>query len=344
MRAAIVNERGSFDIGTVPDPSPGPDELLLRVTGCGICGSDLKMLEHPSPGLVMGHEFAGEVVALGSGISGNATDRWREGDRVTALPIIGCGRCLACLDGAPSHCVNGADLIGGGGSSGAYAEFIRVSARESFLLPEAVDASISPLVEPLAVALHTVSTADLVPGDKVVVVGAGPIGLAVTIWLRHMGVDEIVVADPLQARRQKALSLGATSVVDPGIEGLGQAVVRVLGRPADVIFECVGRPGLLDGCIAAARIGGQIILAGGASAPDTFLPVMGMLKELSLRFCVYYRRSEWAYTIKMLAQDRIDPSPLVSDRVGLDHFAATFADVQTRPADHLKVILDPSAV
>jgi (R,R)-butanediol dehydrogenase/meso-butanediol dehydrogenase/diacetyl reductase len=338
MRAAIVNERGSFDIGTVPDPSPGPDELVLRVTGCGICGSDLKMLEHPTPGLVMGHEFAGEVVARGSRLEG-----WHEGDRVTALPIIGCGHCLACVDGAPSHCVNGADLVGVGGSSGAYAEFVRVAARESFLLPDAIDASVAPLVEPLAVALHTVSTADLVAGDKVVVVGAGPIGLAVTIWLRHMGADEIVVADPLESRRQKALSLGATSVVDPSAEALGEAVVRELGRPADVVFECVGRPGLLDSCIAAARIGGQIILAGGASAPDTFLPVMGMLKELSLRFCVYYRRSEWAHTIKMLAQGRIDPRPLVSDRVGLDRFAATFADVQRRPADHLKVILDPSA-
>jgi len=342
MRAAIVNQGGSFDIGIVPDPSPGPDELVLRVTGCGICGSDLKMLEHPNPGLVMGHEFAGEIVALGAG-AGDTGKHWREGDRVTALPIIGCGRCRACLDGAPSHCENGADLIGVGGSSGAYAEFIRVSARESFLIPDSIDASIAPLVEPLAVALHAISTADLVPGDKVVVVGAGPIGLAVTIWLRHLGVDEIVVADPLDSRRQKALSLGATSVVDPSAEGLAGAVVRELGRPADVIFECVGRPGLLDGCIAAARIGGQIILAGGASAPDTFLPVMGMLKELSLRFCVYYRRSEWAYTIKMLAQGRIDPRPLVSDRVGLDRFAATFADVQRRPADHLKVILDPSA-
>jgi (R,R)-butanediol dehydrogenase/meso-butanediol dehydrogenase/diacetyl reductase len=338
MRAAIVNERGSFDIGTVPDPSPGPDELVLRVTGCGICGSDLKMLEHPNPGLVMGHEFAGEVVARGSGV-----ERWREGDRVTALPIIGCGHCLACLEGAPSHCVNGPDLIGVGGSSGAYAEFIRVAARESFLLPDAIDVSLAPLVEPLAVALHTIRAADLVPGDKVVVVGAGPIGLAVTIWLRHMGADEIVVADPLESRRQKALSLGATSVVDPSAEALGEATVRELGRPADVVFECVGRPGLLDSCIAATRIGGQIILAGGASAPDTFLPVMGMLKELSLRFCVYYRRSEWAHTIRMLAQGRIDPSPLVSDRVGLDRFAATFADVQRRPADHLKVILDPSA-
>jgi (R,R)-butanediol dehydrogenase/meso-butanediol dehydrogenase/diacetyl reductase len=337
MRAAIVNAAGSFDIETVPDPTPGPDELVLRVTGCGICGSDLKMLEHPNPGIVMGHEFAGEVVALGGNV-----ERWRAGDRVTALPIIGCGHCLACLDGAPSHCVNGADLIGVGGSSGAYAEFVRVSAAETFALPDSVDSAIAPLVEPLAVALHTVATADLVPGDRVVVVGAGPIGLAVTLWLRQMGAAEIVVADPIEARREKALALGATSVVDPGAGGLGPAVSRELGQLADVVFECVGKPGLLDGCIAATRIGGQIILAGGAFKPDTFLPVMGMVKEVSLRFCVYYRRSEWAHTIKMLAQGRIDPSPLISEQVGLDRFAETFADVQRRPGDHLKVILDPT--
>jgi (R,R)-butanediol dehydrogenase/meso-butanediol dehydrogenase/diacetyl reductase len=338
MRAAIVNASGSFDIETVPEPTPGPGELVLRVTGCGICGSDLKMLEHPNPGIVMGHEFAGEVVALGANV-----DRWRTGERVTALPIIGCGHCLACLDGAPSHCSNGADLIGVGGSSGAYAEFVRVSAAETFALPDSIDTAMAPLVEPLAVALHTINTADLVPGDKIVVVGAGPIGLAVTLWLRQMGADEIVVADPVESRRQKALSMGATSVVDPSAEGLAPAVLRELGQLADVVFECVGRPGLLDGCIGATRIGGQIILAGGASAPDTFLPIMGMLKEVSLRFCVYYRRHEWAHTIKMLAQGRIDPSPLISERVGLDRFAATFADVQRRPGDHLKVILDPTA-
>lgn len=338
MRAAIVNASGSFDIGTVADPTPGPGELVLRVTGCGICGSDLKMLEHPNPGIVMGHEFAGEVVAIGAKV-----DRWRDGDRVTALPIIGCGHCLACLEGAPSHCINGADLIGVGGSSGAYAEFIRVSARETFAMPDSIDTAIAPLVEPLAVALHTVATADLVPGDKIVVVGAGPIGLAVTLWLRHMGADEILVADPLESRRQKALTLGATSVIDPSVEGLAPAVARELGQPADVVFDCVGKPGLLDGCIAASRVGGQIILAGGSFAPDTFLPVMGMVKEVSLRFCVYYRRSEWAHTIRMLAQGRIDPSPLISERVGLDRFASTFADLQRRPGDHLKVILDPTA-
>jgi (R,R)-butanediol dehydrogenase/meso-butanediol dehydrogenase/diacetyl reductase len=338
MRSAVVNDRGSFDIETVPDPTPGPTELVLRVTGCGICGSDLKLLEHPRAGAIMGHEFAGEVVARGSAVA----DHWSDGDRVTALPIIGCGACVACFDGAPAHCTRGADLIGVTGSPGAFAEYVRVSAAETFAIPSQLESALAPMVEPLAVGLHSVAAAEVQPGDSVAVVGAGPIGLAVTLWLRDRGVGEIVVSDPVGARRQKALDVGATAVIDPAEHGLAAGVENTLAKPAAVVFECVGRPGVLAACIDAAAVGGRVIVAGGASAPDTFVPALALIKELSLRFAVYYRRSEWAHTIRRLAQGELDPRPLLTNRVALADIALALADLRSRPAEHTKVIVDPT--
>jgi threonine dehydrogenase-like Zn-dependent dehydrogenase len=342
MRSAVVNDRGSFDIETVPDPTPGPTELVLRVTGCGICGSDLKLLEHPRAGAIMGHEFAGEVVARGTAIASATADQWADGARVTALPIIGCGACLACLDGAPAHCTAGADLIGVTGSPGAFAEYVRVSAAETFAIPSQLDSALAPMVEPLAVGLHSVAAAEVKPGDTVAVVGAGPIGLAVTLWLRDRGVGEIVVSDPVAERRQKAQDVGATATFDPGQQGLAAGVEGALGKPADVVFECVGRPGVLATCIDAAAVGGRVIVAGGASAPDTFVPALALIKELSLRFAVYYRRSEWAHTIRRLAQGELDPRPLLTNRVALADISTALADLRAKPAEHTKVIVDPT--
>ena len=338
MRGAVVNEQGSFDIETMPDPAPGPGELLLRVAGCGVCGSDLKLLEHPRVGAVMGHEFAGEVVARGAGVDAS----WSDGTLVAALPIISCGVCLACLDGAPAHCSVGPDLLGVTGSAGAFAELVRVSAAEAFALPSQVDAEIAPLVEPLSVGLHSVVAGDVQPGDRVAIAGAGPVGLAVLLWLRDRGVAEIVVSDPVASRRQLALQLGATAVVDPTQVSLAAGATDALGRPAHVVFECVGRPGVLATCIDAAGIGGRVVVAGGASAPDTFIPALALMKELSLRFAVYYRRSEWAHTVRRLAQGAIDPRPLLTRRAGLADIASAVADLRAHPEQQTKVVIDPT--
>src|SRR5207249_4782451 len=154
MRAAVLNEDHQLEVADVADPSPGPGELVLKVAACGICGSDLKLRPSMSAGLVMGHEFSGEIVAAGA----DTDARWREGQHVTALPILGCGRCLACIAGEPAHCEQ-ADYVGVGGSPGAFAEYVRVHQRETVELPESIRPSLGALVEPLAVGLHAVERA-----------------------------------------------------------------------------------------------------------------------------------------------------------------------------------------
>ena len=164
MRAAVLNDIHQLEVAEVADPSPGPGELVLQVTACGICGSDLKLRPSMPAGLVMGHEFCGEIVATGA----DTDPTWRVGRHVTALPLIGCGHCLACLAGEPAHCVQ-ADMVGVGGSPGAFAEYVRVDQRETIGLPDGLDPALGALVEPLAVGLHAVERAHIRSGDN----GAG---------------------------------------------------------------------------------------------------------------------------------------------------------------------------
>jgi len=233
MRAAVLNDSHHLEVTQIADPSPGPGELVLEVTACGICGSDLKLRPSMPAGIVMGHEFCGEIVATGADV--DAT--WRVGRHVTALPLIGCGRCLACLAGEPAHCTSG-DMVGVGGSPGGFAEYVRVHQRETIGLPEQLDPALGALVEPLAVGLHAVERAHIRSGDKVLVVGAGPVGLSVLAWAARSGASEVVVSDSSAVRREAATQFGATHTVDPDSEPLEPRY--------DVVIECVGLPGMTE--------------------------------------------------------------------------------------------------
>ncbi len=327
MRAAVVNAEHSFDIVDVADPSPGPGELVLRVQACGICGSDLKAVDNMPVGLVMGHEFCGEVVAVGADV-----DNWREGARVSALPLIGCGVCPACVTGDVAHCQR-VDMVGVGGSPGAYAEFVRVAARETFVLPEPITFDAGALVEPLAVGLHAVARAAIEPGDDVLIVGGGPVGLAVALWARHHGAREVVVSDPVAHRRATALRVGATAVIDPS--------TTTFDRAYPVVFECVGTPGMIATCVNATAVHGKLIVAGVCTKPDTFVPVLALIKELTLLFVVYYRRQDFAITIDLLGQGRLPIDSFITGTVGLDGFAAAFAELK-QPTEQCKVLVKPA--
>ena len=327
MRAAVVNDGHGFDIVNVPDPTPGPGELVLRVEACGICGSDLKAVDRMRTGLVMGHEFCGSVVAAGREVA----EAWPIGASATALPLIGCGTCLACLSGDVAHCPT-VDQIGVGGSGGGYAEFVRVSARETHPLPASLATGAGALVEPLAVGLNAVERAALRPGDSVLVVGAGPVGLAVIVWARLLGAGEIVVAEPVSDRRAAAGAFGASRGVDPASDPIG--------GPYDVVFECVGVPGMLDVSVSAAAIHGKVVVVGVCTKPDPFVPVVALVKELTMSFIVYYQRRHFAHTIAALGDGRIDPALFITDRVDLAGFPAAFAALKT-PSTQRKVLVEP---
>jgi (R,R)-butanediol dehydrogenase/meso-butanediol dehydrogenase/diacetyl reductase len=345
MRAAVFQGIGRpLEIRTLPDPDPGPAELILAVHDCGICGSDLHLTEvvdasggiAPLPaGAVLGHEFSGEVVATGRDVAG----RFHTGDRVTALPYIACGSCASCLTGQGHRCA--ASVPAGLGTlHGAYAEYVRVGVHETLALPSEVDFRTGAMVEPLSVGLHAVDAARLRPGEAVLVVGAGPIGLAVSLWSRFLGAGHVVVSDLSPDRADRAARMGATGVVHAAREDVVAAVKRQCGRRADVVFDCVGVPGSQQLAMNYAPAGGRIVVAGVCMQPDRILPVKAITKELEIRYVFGYGRRDFAVTIDMLAGGRIDASPMLSEVVGWDAFPAAFEALRTDKR-RVKVMLEP---
>ena len=325
MRAAVVGPGGRYEVVTVPDPSPGPGELLLRVTACGLCGSDIKARGAMPAGTIMGHEFGGEVVAVGAGTTG-----WRAGSHVAVLPVLACGQCQWCESGYVAHC-RSARAVGLGGSAGGFAELAVVTPPAAFPLPPDVDPIHGALVEPFAVGLHCTRTAGLEPGDDVLVVGAGPVGLTTIAWARAQGAGRITAVDPVAARRATALSLGATDVLT--------SAEMAAPEGYDVVVECAGKPGLLNACITAARTKGRIVVAGVCPEPVPLASVAALLKEVSIGFAVYYTTGEFRTVIDAFAGGRIDPSPLLSRRFGLSLVNDAFDDL-ARTASGAKILIE----
>jgi (R,R)-butanediol dehydrogenase/meso-butanediol dehydrogenase/diacetyl reductase len=337
MRAARFTEIGKpLDIVDVPDPTPGAGELVLRVSGCGVCGSDLHVSsERFLPGgAIMGHEFAGVVEAIGPGTHG-----WREGEAVCALPIFGCGTCLWCMTGDLHHC-SAMKGTGFGEVHGAFAEYVRVSATEAFRLPEDMAPYEGALVEPLAIGLHAIHRGELKTGDNVLIVGAGPIGITTALWAKHAGAREIVVSEPVTHRRDLVEQFGATATIDPSKDEVMPAFERITKTVPDVIFECVGMPGLIQEIFAYAPPRCRIVIEGVCMKPDTIVPVLGLMKELSVRFTIYYNRDDYGHTIDMLRAGRIDPRPMITDVISMGELPDAFEALRT-PSTQCKVIVRP---
>ena len=341
MRAAVFKELGKpLDIEAVADPRPGPHDLILKVSNCGICGSDLHMTEPTSImplalGSVMGHELAGEVVAVGK----TAASKWKTGDRLVGFPFICCGDASPCTNFAQGRgmCAKGTS-IGLGQSHGAYAEYVRIGAGSGYRLPDSVSFREGAMVEPLAVGLHAVDMAKLERGATVLVIGAGPVGLAVMLWAKFLGARHVIVSEMAETRREMAARFGATDAIDPA-QPLTPQVMKIAGKAPDIIFECVGAPGLLMSAMGEAPRGGRIVVAGVCQQPDTIMPLIGIMKELEIQFVLGYRPADFDYVIAMIAADRVDVAAMVTDIVDLDGLPAAFEALR-KPSHQCKVMLE----
>ena len=241
MKAAIFKQVGApLEIGQVLDPEPGPTDLILKVKACGICGTDLHWTENTDASAgwrmlksnaVMGHEFAGEVVEVGRELRSH----WKVGDRACALPFYWLRALCWCLAGRSHRCQ---DVVMRATSelSGAYAEYTRVGEKETLQLPESVSFQSGALVEPLAVGLRAVRKARLEASDSVLIVGAGPVGIAVAFWCRFFGARHIIVSDKVIARAERAATFGATAAIDASREDVRSRAEQVAGKPPQAIF------------------------------------------------------------------------------------------------------------
>ena len=310
MKAAVTTDQHGFAVVEMPDPTPRSGELVIRVAACGVCGSDIKAQPFMPAAMIMGHELGGDVVAVGPGADG-----WQVGTKVAVLPVFCCGSCQYCAAGVVAHCAQ-TRYIGMGPDGGGFAEFAVVPARHAFALPTDITGSDAALVEPFAVGLHGVHSAQVGPGEEVLVVGAGGVGLTTIAWARALGAQRVTAVDPDPQRRDSALAMGATDAV--------ASVAEADANAYDAALECVGRQDLLHACQPAVRPRGRIVISGACAEPIPVEPVTALLKELTIRFSVCYTPDEFREVIAAFSSGAVDPTPMVGPVLGLNRIAEAF--------------------
>ena len=283
----------------------------------------------------MGHEFTGEVAAVGDGV-----EAWRVGDRAVSMPVFACGACRACAAGRPLDC-RGAGFIGLGGAPGGYAEYVAVPGSLSFRVPDAVPDAVATLVEPLAVALHAVRLGLLCRDDAVLVVGAGPVGLAIALLCRHFGAAHVLVSDLVPERAARAMALGADGWIDAGRDDVRAAMRARCGRAPSLVFDAAGGAQGVQRCIDLAGAGGRIVVVAMHAAPSPVATMSAFLKELTLVFAKAYTVLEFREALGLLASGAVDPAPMVTRTVGFADFPAAFGALATGGGG--KLLLDPTA-
>jgi threonine dehydrogenase-like Zn-dependent dehydrogenase len=355
---AVVMRGGGLLADEVPEPEPRKGEVLVSTLACGICGSDLHLLEHteqfaaasrelsgtslePGRDLVMGHEFCAEILEHGPGTTGTLA----VGTRVCSIPTL-------IRDGAVAAVGFSHDFPGG------YSE--RMVLTEALLLPvpNGLTTERAALTEPMAVGWHAVAMSRLSTADVPLVIGCGPVGLAVIAALKYHGAGPIVAADFSPARRRLAEIMGADSVIDPAARspyGCWQDVARasLQGQraeinplsgerllPPGVFFECVGIPGVLDQMMAGAQRGCRCVVVGVCMEQDHVRPLLGIVKELNLQFVLGYTPEEFARTLHHIAEGDLPVDPLITGQVGLDAVAGAFRALKN-PEDHAKILVEP---
>jgi len=324
MKAAVFHgpER-PLSIEDVPTPEPAGGEILVRVAGCGVCHTDLHYIDHGTPTfkpppLVLGHEIAGTVA------SPDPTGRLQEGDAVLLPAVLSCGSCRACRSGRENICERSVML--GNNVDGGYAEYIAVAAKDVFPLPPEiplVDAAI--IADALTTPFHAVVNRGRVrPGDMVVVIGCGGVGLNVVQIAAALGA-RVVGVDTAPAKRDWARRLGAQAVLDPAAEPrLERALRDLTGGGADIVFEVVGKPETQELAVAAARIGGRVVLVG--YSPDAMLLNSGrvMFREMDVVGSLGCRPVDYPRVIELVRQGRIHMSDLVTNRYPLEDIDKAF--------------------
>jgi (R,R)-butanediol dehydrogenase/meso-butanediol dehydrogenase/diacetyl reductase len=335
MKAAVFQGIGELRLADVRRPVPGPGEVLIGVAYCGICGSDLEALLVGlyEPGLIGGHEFSGTIVELGP----NVAD-WRVGERVVVNDAVPCGNCRPCRDGRLDACE---DLtMMGVTHDGGLAEYVKVTTRGLHHLPDKVSLRRGALVEPLAVALHGVRRSRLEPGDHVLVMGAGPIGLLTLQSALLAGARTVTVTEIDSARSALARRLGATAVLDPTRDNVGVAVSGVTGgRGPDVIYICTGAPDPYRDAVSLVRKGGQIFILGLCVEPVEADFMSVVLSDLCIEGSLA-GRAEFPAAIDFVAQDRVEVEALVSHEISLGQVVTQgFERLMTSGSGAVKILV-----
>jgi threonine dehydrogenase-like Zn-dependent dehydrogenase len=358
MRAAVMRNK-AITVDDIPVPVPGPGEVLVKTLACGICGSDLHTLKHAeklvevsrrsggpfvmdlSRDIVMGHEFCAELLDFGPDTRRGITP----GSRVCAMPVL-----LRS---------SGVETVGySNDNPGGYGEYMRLTERLLLEVPNGLSTERAALTEPMAVGYHAVQKARLGNEDVPLVIGCGPVGLAVIAALKLKNAAPIIAADFSPRRRQLAEAIGADVIVDPRERSPYETWKQMATysdlaaapalppwlpgpplRPA-VIFECVGVPGMIDSLMAAAPADARILVVGVCMERDQIEPMLGTNKELNIQFVLGYSGDEFKATLRHLAEGRINCDPLITGKVDVKGVAGAF-EALASPEHHAKILVEP---
>ncbi|MDP4649265.1 MAG: zinc-binding dehydrogenase [Ilumatobacteraceae bacterium] len=347
MRAAVMRD-WSLRVDDIPEPVMGGGQVLTKVLACGICGSDLHMLVHgeesrrlsaemaegqaPNPGspimfephrdTVMGHEFCCEVLDVGPGVN-----NLKQGDIVVSFPVT--------FDEQGVHGIGFSNKYPGG-----YSERIVINEMMSIKVPNGLSAELAAMTEPLAVGVHAVEKSRIAQGDAAIIIGLGPVGLACIAELKMRGIGPIIGADFSPRRRALAELLGADVVVDPREVPAIEAWRKIDGKKPLVIFEAVGVPGMIEQAMRMAPKDSRILIVGACMQEDHMHPMLGIGKELSLQFVLGYSPTEFGNALTAIAEGKVDLSPLITGRVGIDGVPQAFKDLGD-PEQHAKILVMP---
>lgn len=336
---AVTMERGILQLTDLPDPVPGPGEVLVKSIACGICGSDLHAARHTEDfvntsreaggafklttfaPVVLGHEFCAEVVDYGPGTARTI----KPGQLVCSAPVLLRDQMLS---------IGYSDEVPGG-----FAEYMLLSESMLVPVPAGTTADLAAVTEPMAVGYHAVNKARLTGQEAVMVIGCGPVGLAVITALKAVGAGPIVATDFSAGRRALAETVGAHVVLDPS--GSSPYLAPEMARSDDVvIFECVGVPGMIDDIFLHAPQNARIVVVGVCLQTDQFRPLIAINKELNLQFVLGYSMKEFNESLARIADGRFDVGPLITDSTGLDGVAGAFERLSS-PNTEAKVLVKP---
>jgi threonine dehydrogenase-like Zn-dependent dehydrogenase len=331
MKAAIYPGGGqAVTIEELPDPQPGPDEVIVKVSRCGICGTDLSFTRGTAwdfgTNTQFGHEYAGEIIEVGSNVTG-----FRVGERIAVLPSVACGECPACRtleNNVLCQAMPATAMVG-------FAELAKVPTSVATKLPSLLSMADGALIEPLAISLYGVELAAVRPGDHVLVLGGGTIALYAIYWARRLGAGRIVAMSRSERRKELCLEMGADAFIAYGDNEIGE-VIEALGGPPRIVFECVGAEGMLSKAVMQVAPFGKIVSLGFCTSPDALIPGMASYKCASIQFAVGYSMKEFNYIADQMDKGHCDPKAIITSEVPLIDLPPTMERLR-QPNEETKV-------
>ncbi len=338
MKAALTRPGGKLEYTDCDDPSPAAGELLIKISYCGICGSDLHMLQAGllRPGAIIGHELSGHIEKVGQAVQG-----FEMGEQVVALPFNPCRECEPCKQGNTQICSGGLKRSYGlGGKPGAFSQYMTVTPSMLFKIPHKLDLKTAALNEPWAVAVHGMNVLDPHPDSLAMIMGAGPIGLLSVYALKRLNIDNIYVSEPDVFRRERALAAGA-KVIDPADGNPATIIKKSKGWAPDCVIDCAGTASSIQEAVNFSGPHGKVLVLGVHMGNASLLPITCFGKEIQINFSFGYTYKEFSESLELLDQGAIDPDLIISGVMPLSRIEQAFE--QLHQPGHAKILIDCQA-